>query len=529
MTSANRYAAIAALVGALSLVAAPQAFGQASDFTDLGDDIAQKRGTYIEWNADFRVRGELLNNLDLNRGLTPSGQPLYPTPLDPNSSTLSHGDMRLRMDLAAFSPIGDVALRSRVDVLDNLAFGSTPDGPPQATVTQRPVQALAIKHVYGQVLTPVGLLTAGRMGSDWGLGMLTNSGDCFDCDSGDAADRVAFVTPLMGHIWAFAYDIAWAGPDTPRANGQRAVSLEPSVDVRGLTFAALRYRSDLSRERRRDAGRGTLDYGAYFSYRWQENDIPGAYYGADDGRVPAASQLIERDLRAYAVDVWARFDLPYLRIEAEGAYLNAHIGQASLIPGVRYNEPLTGDQFGFALETEVGAPHWPVVGGIDGGFASGDAAPGFGAYPGPFDAPGQPGDLDGPQANPPYDNAINNFRFHPDYRIDRILFREIIGTVTDAVYVRPHVSWRVARWGSGDLTASLAAVASWATQATSTPGGQRPLGIELDPTITYRSGGNFRLSLEHAILFPLAGLDNPDEGLKASSAQLFRISMGLGF
>ena len=52
------------------------------------------------------------------------------------------------------------------------------------------------------------------------------------------------------------------------------------------------------------------------------------------------------------------------------------------------------------------------------------------------------GQLDGPQANLPRDHTVDNFRFHPDYHIDQILFREIIGTVTDAIYVRPHVRAR---------------------------------------------------------------------------------------
>ncbi|MFU8803655.1 MAG: hypothetical protein ACNA8W_07605, partial [Bradymonadaceae bacterium] len=226
-----------------------EAFAQASDFTDLGDEIAGRTEGYVEWNAAFRTRGEILHNLDLNRGLTPSGSPLHPTPLDPGSNSLRHADMRLRLDLAAFSPVGDMALRSRVDVLDNLSFGSTPSGLPQSTVTQEPIQALSIKHVYAQVLTPLGLLAAGRMGSHWGLGMLTNSGDCFDCDSGDAADRVAFVTPLLGHIWAAAYDVSWSGPFATRRSEQRTIDLEPTTDVRSFTLAALRYRSDLSRDR----------------------------------------------------------------------------------------------------------------------------------------------------------------------------------------------------------------------------------------------------------------------------------------
>ena len=51
-----------------------------------------------------------------------------------------------------------------------------------------------------------------------------------------------------------------------------------------------------------------------------------------------------------------------------------------------------------------------------------------------------PGQFDGPQANLPRDRTVDNFRFHPDYHIDQILFREIIGTITDAIYIRPHAA-----------------------------------------------------------------------------------------
>ena len=56
---------------------------------------------------------------------------------------------------------------------------------------------------------------------------------------------------------------------------------------------------------------------------------------------------------------------------------------------------------------------------------------------------------------PPRDRTVDNFRFHPDYRIDRILFREIIGTVTDAVYLRPHARATLAKNEAFAVTASV--------------------------------------------------------------------------
>ena len=36
--------------------------------------------------------------------------------------------------------------------------------------------------------------------------MYANGGDCLDCASGDSVDRIAFLTPLFGHVFAFAFD-----------------------------------------------------------------------------------------------------------------------------------------------------------------------------------------------------------------------------------------------------------------------------------------------------------------------------------
>ncbi len=531
--NSKRYPIVAVLVAVatVGLVSNPAAADEPQrSFSDLGYDLEGEPETMIELDGYFRSRGEILHNLDLDRGLTPSGEPLYPTPLgDSSRQTLRHSDMRLRTDLRAYSPIGAAAVNLRVDVFDNVGFGSRPDGPPQSTASQRPVETLSIKRAYAEALTPIGLLTVGRMGSHWGLGMLTHGGDELGSDSGDAADRVAFVTPMLGHIWAVAYDIAWSGPEAQRRAGNRTLDLDPADDARALTFAFMEYHTDESIQRRLDADRPTFNYGAYFSYRWQNEDVPAHYLPAAQPDDLSESDVMYRGFRAHAVDVWTRFVAPYAHVEAELAMMQARIDQASLIPGANFEEPIESLQFGGAIETEFGDRSWPVAFGIDAGFASGDPAPGFGAFPEPYDSPAEPGDLDGPQSDPPRDNRVDNFRFHPDYRVDQILFREIIGTVTDATYLRPHVTWRIGEWGPGQLTAHTAAIASWAIEPTSTPGQQRALGLEINPSIRYESYGNFSLGIDHGVLFPFAGLDNPDEGLSATPAQMVRLQVAMGF
>jgi uncharacterized protein (TIGR04551 family) len=502
----------------------------AQTFHSVGDEIRAHEDPddfSIELHGYLRARGEILSNLDLDRGLTPSGDPLFAVPLDdPNGQNLYQADMRLRSDVSIYAPGGAVAIHVRFDILDNLTLGSTPDNIPSATVGQRALDnAIHLRRAWGEVLTPFGLLTVGRQANQWGLGLLANGGDCYDCDAGDVADRIAFATPIAGHIWALAFDISATGPLGPRAAGFRPVDVTPTDDVRTVTFAFLQWLGDAARHRRHVAGRTTVEYGAYLSYRWQEGDTPASYLPTAQPVTPSPAQVVPRGLNAVAADVWLRIENRDFRIEFEGALLYSHIGSTSLIPGVLLRDSITGTQLGAALETDFLPRDGAFTLGFDFGIASGDGAPGFGAFPRTLQASPVPGDLDGPQATLPYDTTVDNFRFHSDYRIDRILFREIIGRVTDAFYFRPHLRWRLFDEAFGALSITAYGVASFAVEPTSTPSGDRPLGIEIDPALNYESREGFIAALEYAVLFPLSGLDNPDSGLGAQPAQLLRLRL----
>jgi uncharacterized protein (TIGR04551 family) len=512
----------ATLAGAALLFAAAPA--RATGFTDIGEDIVPRSSVEVTLDGYLRVRAMDLYNLDLDRGLTPSGQPLFPVPLgNPNSQAFVYGDMRLRTDIAMYAPGGMMAVKARIDTLDNVALGSDPGGIPNQSISQvSPANAFKVKRAYGEALTPLGLFVAGRVGSSWGLGMLTNGGDCADCNYGDAADRVAFISPLAGHIFAIAYDIDQIGPFQTQQPGETYVNLAPAANVNTVTFAALRYQDDFARQRRLVAGKTTVEYGAYLSYRWQNSDVPATYLPTAQPITITGTQLMARGYEATAIDAWARVTNPYLHIEAEGAAVLGSIQQASLIPGVLYRVPVTAQQFGLAMESEVAKQDWRFGAGLDAGYASGDPSPGFGANVQANSALAQPGDLNGAKADPPFHTTVNNFQFHPDYFIDRILFREIIGTVTGAVYLRPHVRYDIMRIAPGVLQASIAGIASWAVIPENAPGGQSPLGIEIDPTLAYQSRDGFAIALEYAVLFPLAGLDNPVAHMNAFPAQLAR-------
>ncbi|MGM0557662.1 MAG: TIGR04551 family protein [Myxococcota bacterium] len=508
------------------------AVAQESDYARTGQDLREHRDTQVTVDGYLRGRTDALFNLDLDRGPTPSGQYVYPLPVtNPRNQWLTHADMRLRTDLALYGGDGTVAVKTRIDLLDNLSLGSTPDGTPLTTDSQLPpaARAFQIRRAYGEAVTPIGLFTLGRMGAHWGLGMLAHGGDCASCDSGDAADRVAFMTPIADHVWAVAYDFSYMGPTVLRRSGNRELDLDPSDNVRTLTFAFMNWAGQDSRERRLEADVPTFEYGGIISHRWQQNDIPAAWVPTEEDVVLTPDQAVERRLTATAFDVWLRFTHPWMRLEAEAALITGQIEHPSLVPGVELDTDLTSLQYGAAFESDFGPRGGNLSAGIDAGFASGDSAPGFGSFPDSDAQLPEEGDFQGPQASPPSDPAVNNFRFHPDYRVDRILFRELIGTVTDATYVRPHVDWRLLDEGPSEIVASAAAVASWAVNEQSTPGGARPLGLELDPTLTYRNEDGFSMSFIYGVLFPGAGFDNPELGRQAQPAHLFRWRVIYGF
>src|SRR6185369_10067077 len=157
------------------------------------------------------------------------------------------------------------------------------------------------------------------------------------------------------------------------------------------------------------------------------------------------------------------------------------------------------------------------------GFASGDDAPGFGVGAAPGQLTTQKGDLDGPQLRPPADMTVDNFKFSPDYHVDLILWRRIVGTVTDAVYIKPTV--RLGPFGSAwhHFTLDTSLVESQAIYATTPPGQDKYLGTELDLQARYRYEAGFEVNLGYGIFFPGGGFKNLTLMLDPQPAQTLEL------
>jgi uncharacterized protein (TIGR04551 family) len=491
----------------------------------------------LELEGYLRTRGYHLYNLDLNRGPTPStGDPIFPY-APSGGESFSGGNLRLRLD-ASILIVPEISVHLRVDGLDKVPLGSTPEGSPAdrwtpsiyASTSQRaPSDSLALKQAYGQAITPFGAFTIGRVGMPlWGVGMLANPGEGLDDDFDQNVDRVGFATTAFDHFLGLSYDWNAIGPTSASASGSlwgQDIDLDPSDDVHTLSLALLRHLDEDAARRRNSAGRPAFRYGAYVTWRRQEMDVPSAWLGQpSDGRLEA-DDLVERGFRAVAGDLFLDLLAPRWGVQLEAAHLRGSVANLSLMEGVEA-EPVSMTQTGAVLRAWADLLEEQRLSLVaEAGYASGDDAPGMGVAPPLDQLEAQAGDLDGPQFSLPGDATIDNFRFHPNYHVDLILWRSIVGTITDAVYLRPAIRSRP----SERLALELAWIHSVAQQAGSTPGGEAHLGDELDISAEWDVWHGMHARLQYGLFLPGAGFRNLQHDLEPTPAHAVRALVAFSF
>jgi uncharacterized protein (TIGR04551 family) len=521
----------------------------------------QKRLQFFELSGYSRFRTEFWHNLALGFRDNGQGTP-FQVPADCYETTdsltqrnevnracddnLSTANMRFRLE-PTINVSETIRLHAQIDFLDNLVLGSTPEGylagssgipgatnppPPPSNLpipgfnrTQVPPQAgrnstidsVQVKRAWAEVRTPLGQLSFGRMPSHWGLGLFVNAGDCtwtpdcLDSDYGTNADRLMFATELSGIRMIGIFDWAATGPTSDRlAIGINQFQGEPfdvtnrdDVSQYGLVVG----RIDKPDEWKEKVARNDVvwNLGTYIIYRSQDLDqqfnMPVPLGGTP---TQVGNTLYKRAASAYVIDVWGRLHVRHLLVEGEGTFIAGSIGGVKDLPGM--NEPLDIRQGGGVGRLIYSALHDSIQLKFEAGFASGDQAESL--------LPGQTNYMFTPVVQPPGDHTITNFHFDPDYHVDQILFRRLLGTVTNAIYAKPSFVWTPG--GSGGLEApfltELAVVQSFAHVPVSTPGNARAYGLEVDATLAYRSDDGFNAGFIYGVLFPMGALDQPTGG-----------------
>lgn len=182
-----------------------------------------------------------------------------------------------------------VSAHIMADALDDQIWGANPGNVLTQSTADRGAN-LVVKRAYGEVKTPVGLFRVGRQGSHWGKGLLSNDGDGFrnefgDAHGGDTYDRILFATKPLGAdgplTTALLYDKII---ETDYAGAPTASRLSGDVDEYGLV---VHYKKDW------------LTAGVYTIYRLQNKTHTKAWI--PDVYLAVETEKFHWDLEAVAI------------------------------------------------------------------------------------------------------------------------------------------------------------------------------------------------------------------------------------
>lgn len=502
--------------------------------------LLQPELSIVELNGYFRIRSQYFRRLNFGIGNLgaedPSRFEVTETAEASGDTHLIGTDMRLRLE-PVINVTEKVQVVTTIDILDNVVLGSTPqtvpfvsaDGSVPLNILNRtqvpprqgdnyPRDSILVRRAYARLtaLNEQLQFDIGRMPDHWGLGMMINNGDCLDCDFGDVVDRAMIAFKAVGHLFQLSLTIVDGGPVTspynPRLGPVYDLARWDDVDQYDVRVQKLDHPDDI-RERVLQ-GEMVVNYGLLTAVRRQTDGLRSEYYAAEDFdpsrpldfQGTGAPEDFARDARdgsrglLYLGDAFVKLYAGLWTLEAEFAAI------LGTIDDQLENQETTVEMFGGHLNLHRAfkkAPRQGAVVGFHAGAASGDPGQsgevgrGFGAL-----------DRTGSQRGGD-DARLTAFQFSPDFHIDQLLFRRVIGTVSDAWYVGPEVRYFFSSAVEGRLSANYAQ--TWFNR--NVPGDDLGLGLEIDTMLIFgeptktASGGEVFATAEAAVLFPLAGFD----------------------
>jgi len=509
------------------------------------------------------------------------------------------GDTNMRLRLEPTINISDqVRVMGQFDVLDNVIFGSTPDSlvslaqPDLRTnLAQTGVlsnsqvspeygqnsytSSIRPKRVWGEVDSQLGSLRFGRMPWHFGRGIYFNRGDCPDCDGGTTVDRLMVLTQIYGHQLALSWDFgpsgyAWGMTDAGRAdpNGW-PLDLSQNDEVVQFTGALTMLDDDRRFRERVNNGELVLNYGVQLVWRGQNNEVfklsrtaqgdqtaNGSISRTDlSGLTGNSDSSLTQHIGAWLVipSLWFKLGWKALTVEFESTGL---VGRMANAGPLRLQEAGGGDnhlnilQLGWVLAADLHLYKDALFIGLETGGATGDQAETACQPITPLSSASSTSfGCDSNQLNPsPYlnyrwkfvpqplgDSSLHNFYFSPEYHVDEIFFRRIMGTITNAIYFKPSIAYWLDVAEARQLGGSLSLVYSLAPVPVSTPGNSINYGVELDLSLGYRNiTEKFYAGLIWGVFWPFAALNRPIELFPAgygtaTASQVLRGFLGIRF
>ncbi len=509
----------------------------------------RKRWKLFEIDGYFRLRTDWFKNFNLGFTDDPAlGGAPFPRALGcstgelnrPCEESLSSANMRLRLEPTINLSEG-TSVHIQADLLDNVVLGSTPlneiyngsyinndldltNDPPLGAFNDNqgvPVagqnsdrDSISIKRAWAEVALPLGILKIGRQPNHWGMGINYNGAayDPFsgnydlDSDYGDNVDRASFTAPIPGTPLRAMIATDWsstrfASNQTNAGYGREGHpwDLDDQDDSTAYVGVISRLDSPTEFKDKVDRGELALNYGVYFEYRSQtwDTNTNGAQVGSAPDIDGAADDVyVFRGMKQYSPDIW--FKLAYKRIQLEGEVI-AQLGSIASLDD--YVENLTSVDIrkygGTGRFTWKGLEGKLRI-GVESGAASGDQWDN--KVPGRINVAYR-NELGNGGLN---DRKLSQFIFDREYRIDMILWRHLVGGVTNAGYVKPFLGYDISK----SIGFKVANITSYALKTVATPGNSRMYGTEFNASIGY-TGNGLNASIAYGVLFPFAALSHP--------------------
>jgi uncharacterized protein (TIGR04551 family) len=333
---------------------------------------------------------------------------------------------------------------------------------------------------------------------------------CLDADYGDAADRIMFATrlPVVNLNLGFSWDFGASGPTSLQLssaqlqmNPGQPVDLDPRDNLGQWVAFLGRIDSPLEVRERLARDQVVFNYGTYWVFRRQSLDYQSGsnLLGSE---VDLANQMVTRNAFAMIPDIWLRLNWRKLQLEFEGALVYGWIRRlddyANMVKSGEKDYQIL--QWGWVFRGSYRFLRESLYIGLEVGMASGDDS------------------LEGNNSSLNYravsmiprtaDRWNTMFRFDPNYRVDLIFFRELMGTVYNAGYLKPTIMYHILK----ELTARVDMIYSWAMEPVATPGNKPNYGVEIDADVEYRwPEAGFFVGIAYGVFIPLQALDRPTE------------------
>jgi len=349
---------------------------------------------------------------------------------------ISYNQMRLRLD-PNLKLNDHLSIQAQIDLLDNILYGTKETkelnvlSPLVGTLTMPAGagsfwmtggvagdnEAINIRRIWADILTPIGKFRIGRQPSNWGLGIFQNDGRGAQADFGDTADRILYIiqydaedvgTITGGVLWDIAYE---AQDDQRLGYGGTVRELGMPGNSRDTQQYAAFFLVD----------RPELTAGLLGGIRRRNGKNGAVTMQVTDAMQNQVWAGIDGDTLLYFVDLSARYQYENYKIQFEGIYIGGNVTTGLAVDAIPFrglgaanpsdpcgsggiiclpaNQPM--QVFMAALEAE-GSYKWGGQWDVEAGYAEGDGH-----------------SLSG---------KITQLGFRPDYQIALLMFNRPLGT-----------------------------------------------------------------------------------------------------